>query len=116
MLTVREVVEGLPVRVLAGESRLGREVSSGYVGDLLSLVMAKAAFGTIWVTVQGHPNVVAVAVLVGVSAIIVSEGARVEPAALERAEQEGIPILSSMAPSFDLVVGLSGLGVKGSAC
>ncbi|MGE5620134.1 MAG: DRTGG domain-containing protein [Sphingomonadaceae bacterium] len=114
MVTVRDVVERLPVKVVAGDRRLSREITSGYVGDLLSLVMARAPFGSVWVTVQGHPNVVAVAVLVGISAIIVSEGARIDAATLEKADQEGIPILSSAATSYDLVAELSGLGLKGA--
>ncbi len=116
MVTIRDVVEHLPLKVIAGESCLGREISGGYVGDLLSLAMAKAGYGNLWVTVQGHPNVVAVAILVGISGIIVTEGAKIEPATLEKAEQEGIPILSSRDSSFNVVSRLVALGLKGTAC
>lgn len=116
MVSVRDVIERLPLKLMAGEGGLDREVSGGYVGDLLSLVMAKAASGNLWVTVQGHPNVVAVAILVGLSAIIVAEGARIDAATLEKAEQEGVPLLSSPEPSFEVVAGLVGLGVKGRGC
>lgn len=115
-MTIKDVVERLPVKVVAGETRLGREISGGYVGDLLSLVMAKAAFGDLWVTVQGHPNVVAVATLVGICGIVVAEGAKIDPATLEKAEQEGIPVLASRQPSFDVVAQLAALGLKGTPC
>lgn len=113
-MIVRDMAEHLALKVIAGESGLDSEITGGYVGDLLSCVMARATSGDVWITVQGHPNVVAVAVLVGVSAIIVSEGAKVDPITLEKAEQEGIPVLSSRRASFSLVAELSALGVKGS--
>ena len=112
MVTIRDVVERLPVRVVAGESRLGREVTGGYVGDILSLVLARAGYGNIWVTVQGHPTVVAVAILVGISGIIIADGAHVEPATLEKAEQEGIPLLATSDSSFNVVAKLTALGLN----
>ena len=115
MLTVRDVVEQLKLKVVAGENGLGREVKGGYVGDLLSCVMAKAEAGNLWVTVQGHPNVVAVATLVGISAIIVAENARIDPETAEKAEQEAIPILSSGKSAFRVVSELvSTMGVDKS--
>ena len=113
-MTLKEIVDGLGLKVAAGEAQLSRKVSGGYCGDLLSCVMARAAQGDIWVTVQAHPNVVAVAVLVGVSGVIVTEGGRLDAAMLARAEEEGIPILSSQRTSFDVVAGLVELGLKGS--
>jgi hypothetical protein len=112
MITVGDVVERLAAKVVAGEERLDRPVTGGYVGDLLSCVMAGASSGDLWITVQGHPNVVAVATLVGISAIVVAEGARIDPGTAERANSEGIPLLSSPRRSFSLVEGLVALGVK----
>ncbi|MGE5618526.1 MAG: DRTGG domain-containing protein [Sphingomonadaceae bacterium] len=116
MLTVRDVLQRLEMTVVAGEGHLGRQVSGGYVGDLLSCVMANASSGDVWVTVQGHPNVAAVATLAGISAIIVAEGARIDPATVEKAEQERIPVLSCPRSAFDIVAALAGLGVRGSKC
>ncbi len=112
MITVGDVAERLAAKVVAGEERLDRLVTGGYVGDLLSCVMAGASAGDVWVTVQGHPNVVAVATLVGISAILVAEGARVDPGTVERANQEGIPILCSPRRSYALVEGLVDMGVR----
>ncbi|HEX2987516.1 MAG TPA: DRTGG domain-containing protein [Chloroflexota bacterium] len=114
MITVGDVAERLSAKVVAGEERLARPVTGGYVGDLLSCVMAGASAGDVWVTVQGHPNVVAVATLVGISAILVAEGARIDPGTVEKANQEGIPLLSSQKRSFVLVEGLVGIGVRAS--
>ncbi len=116
MVTVRDVAGHLSLKVMAGELRLDETINGGYVGDLLSLVMAKTFPGNIWVTVQGHPNVVAVAALVGLSAVIVAEGAKVDPMTLRRADQEGVPILSAKDSAFNVVAHLVELGVKGSEC
>ncbi len=115
-MIVRDLVDKLDLQVVAGEGRLDRAVTGGYVGDLLSCVMAGAAAGNVWVTVQGHSNVVAVATLVGISGVVVTEGATIEPAVLERANQEGIPILSCTRPSFELVAAMADLGIKGQVC
>lgn len=115
-MILRELIETLGLKLVAGETGLGREVSSGYVGDLLSCVMAGAAPGALWVTVQGHPNIVAVAVLVGVAGVVVTEGGRVEPATIEKANHEGIPLMVSQKQSFDVVAGLACLGVGGTRC
>ncbi len=115
-MVVRDLVEQLDLSVLAGDSGLERTVTGGYVGDLLSCVMAGATPGSIWVTVQSHPNIVAVATLTSVAAIIVSEGSRVEAPTLEKATQEGIPVLSSRQPSFEVVAGLVRLGIQGKKC
>ena len=115
-MIVRDLMEPLRLMIAAGESGVDRSVTGGYVGDLLSCVMAGAAQGSIWVTVQGHPNVVAVASLVGISGIIVTEGARIEASTLEKANQEGIPILTAQRASFDVVAELAQLGIKGKPC
>jgi predicted transcriptional regulator len=108
---VHQIVEGLKLQVVAGASRLDQEVTGGYVGDLLSCVMAHASAGSVWVTVQAHQNVVAVASLTGVSAVIVSEGTAIDAATVMRANQEGIPLLSSQGTSFEVVSALVSLGV-----
>src|SRR5512138_2674440 len=105
-MVVRDVVRTLDLRVVAGEKGLDNEVTGGYVGDLLSCVMAGASKGDIWVTLQGHPNVVAVATLVGLSGVIISESARIEMSTIEKANHEGIPMMTSHLTSFEIVAGL----------
>ncbi len=101
---------GLEVHVSAG--KLDADVTGGYACDLLSYVMAKAKAGDLWITVQGHPNIVAVGSLIGLAGIVVAEGAKVEPATLEKAEQEGVPILTSPLPTYMVAGRLWELGVR----
>ena len=80
----------------------GRAVSSGYACDLLSWVMAHGRAGTAWITVQTHMNVVAVASLNEVACILLPEGIRMEDAPLQKAQEEGIPVLTSPLSAYEI--------------
>ncbi|NDL67960.1 DRTGG domain-containing protein [Anaerotalea alkaliphila] len=110
-MTVGEIVEKLGLEVACGRDHLDRTVSGGFVGDLLSVVMGKATEDCVWVTIQGHMNIIAVASLVNVSCVIVSEGYAVDEDVLVKAEEEEIPILRSKDSSFEVVRALVGAGV-----
>ena len=87
------------------------EVEGGYAGDLLSNVMAGAKKGDIWVTIQGHQNIIAVSLLVDVSAVIVAQNMEVEDRAVKKAEEKGINLLQSSKDIFEIVGKLYELGV-----
>ena len=101
-MTLTEIADRIGLKVLAGTAGLGREATGGYAGDLLSDVMAHSQAGQVWITLQGHLNVVAVAVLRELSGIIITGGR--EPAAdtLAKAEAEGLPLLQSELSAFEL--------------
>ena len=112
-MNVNEVVEKLELKVEAGRSGLNREVTGGYASDLLSDVMANAREGDIWVTLQVHENVIAVALLTNIAAVIIT-GNR-EPAAgtTQQADTEGLPVLFTELTTFETVVALGGIGIEG---
>jgi predicted transcriptional regulator len=110
-MKVSDIVGQLGWRVLAGANGLNGDVSGGYVADLLSCVMAGAQAGNLWVTLQTHANIVAVASLLGISAVVIAEGANVPEGTLEKAEEQGIPLLSSPVPVYESVAQLIRLGV-----
>ncbi len=99
----------------AAADKLDVEVTGGYACDLLSYVMGKAKPGNLWITVQGHPNIVAVASLINLAGIVVAEGARIEPATIEKAEQEGVPILATSLATYAVAGKLWELGVRGNS-
>ncbi len=109
-MQIKEIVERLGLTVLAGEDLTG-EVTGGYVADLLSCVIAGAKPHDLWVTLQTHLNIIAVAALKEVAAIVVTEGATVPDATLEKAAQQGVVVLSSPLPTYELVKQLVGLGL-----
>jgi len=101
-MNVGDVVKALDLRVVAGRAGLTREVSGGYCGDLLSDVMARAQPKDIWATIQGHQNVVAVAVLTEVAGVIVCGNSEPETATIERADKESVPILRTPLSVFEV--------------
>lgn len=113
-MDVRELCEALNLEIQSGRARLDAEVTGGYASDLLSCVMARAQSGNVWVTVQAHMNVVAVASLLNLSAIIVTEGVSPEPATLEKANEKGVPILATPLTTFTVVGRLFELGIPGA--
>lgn len=112
-MTLEELCRQLSLAVRAAAGKLETEVTGGYAADLLSCVMAKARAGNVWVTLQGHPNIVAVASLLNLAGVIITEGAAPDPATLEKAEEQGIPVLTTPLTTFTVVGKLSALGVRG---
>jgi hypothetical protein len=99
-MVVSEVADKLGLRILARGS--DSPVSGGYVADLLSDVIANAAEGCIWITVQQHLNVIAVAQLKKVAAILIPHGSLPDAKVIERAGTEGIFLLQGDAGAFEL--------------
>lgn len=112
-MKLKELCRQLQLEVRAARGKLDREVTSGYAADLLSCAMAKAQAGSVWVTLQGHSNVVAVASLADMAGVILTEGVKPDAATIERAEEEGIPILTTELTTFTVVGRLFELGVPG---
>jgi hypothetical protein len=113
-MKVRDLVQGMNCVVLAGESQLERDVNGGYVCDLLSWVMAHGQNGMAWITVQTHVNIIAVASLLDLACVIIPENIRVDAATIAKAEEEGIPLLSSSKSAFELCGKMHEMGIVGA--
>ncbi|MGQ9474075.1 MAG: DRTGG domain-containing protein [Candidatus Caldatribacteriaceae bacterium] len=113
-IRIRDIVEPLQAEVLVEGDMENRELKGGYCGDLLSDCIANAEEGSIWVTIQSHPNVVAVASLVGIPCIVVSGNQDVQEQTLEKAKEQGITILRTHFSSFQAVAILAKLGIPGT--
>lgn len=84
----------------------------GYASDLLSCVIAGAQPDNLWVTLQAHMNVVAVAALREVTAVIITENAQPEADVLAKANEQGVILLGTSAPSYEVVGKLWELGIR----
>ena len=100
-MIVSQVAAALSLEVRAGARSLDGEVTGAYVSDLLSCAMAGARQGGLWITLQGHLNVIAIANLNDLAGVIVTEDKPISPEALARADQEGIPVLTTGMTSFE---------------
>lgn len=89
-----------------------RTLSSGFVCDLLSWVMAKGQKDMAWVTVQTHLNVIAVASLHDMACVILPDGIKMEEAVLDKAREEGIAVLSSPHAAFAICGMMYGQGLN----
>ena len=112
-MNLETIIKDLDLTVLTEPQDFSKITpSSGYASDSLSCVMAGAAKHSIWVTLQAHGNIIAVAALLDLSAIIVTEGALPDPTTLVKANEEGITILATPKPTFDVVGRLWDMGLR----
>lgn len=105
-MKVKELASTLSLEILAGTAGIEKNISGGFCSDLLSYVMGKAQEGYIWITIQGHKNIMAVASLKELSAIIIADDIMPEQGTLDLANEEEIPVLKSQLSSFELAVEL----------
>lgn len=112
-MTVFEIAKSFGLETRAGKDHLDEEVTGGYASDLLSDVIAHSRKGNIWVTIQTHPNIVAVAVMKELVGIILTGGREPDAKTVQKAEEEGIPILVSPLFTFELAGRLYQIGISG---
>jgi predicted transcriptional regulator len=101
-MQVKDIITILDLKVFGGSQGLDREITGGYTSDLLSDVMGHAETGKIWITLQTHKNVIAIASLKDLAAVILIKGNDPDADMLEQAKEEGIPILGSNEEAFEI--------------
>ncbi len=101
-MKLSEVIEKLSLDVKTVNVGLEKDVTGVYVSDLLSDVMANSKEGNIWVTLQTHLNIVAVAGLKTLAGIIIVNNRQPEKEITEKAESEKIAIMTTSLPAFEV--------------
>ena len=95
-MTIKELIDsGLFKTINVGDDT-DRNISGLFCCDLLSIAMSKAPEDSVWVTVMGNINTLAVAALCDVGCIVLAEGI-----SLAKAVQQHITVLSTDMPIFD---------------
>ena len=114
-MTLKAIVEELHLKTLTPEISLEEtpEIRRGHASDLLSDVLASAPAGGILLTIQVHMNVVAVALHATQAAVVFTSGMAPEETVRARAVQEGLPLFTTGANTFDTAGRLYALGVRG---
>lgn len=100
-MKLSEIVEPLK---LTKYTKFGGEefdVTWGYASDLLSDVMGRAESGSIWFTIQKHPNIVAVATLKDLTGIILTSDSIPDDETISKADENGIPLYSTSYSTFE---------------
>jgi hypothetical protein len=88
------------------------EITGAYTSDLLSDVIAHSQKGFIWVTLQTHVNIVAVASLKELVAIIIVLNKEVDSDTIEKANSEKIIILKTSMNAYEVSGKLYELGIR----
>jgi predicted transcriptional regulator len=101
-MKISEIITALELKVVSGQNGLSNEISGGYVSDLLSDVMGNAKEGQIWITLQTHQNIIAVATLKDIAGIIIVKGFIPEADTIEKSNVENIPVLSTDLDTFNI--------------
>ena len=112
-MTLREMIGKLELTVVAETGALDETVSGGYVSDLLSHVMGQAKAGQIWVTMQGHQNIIAVASLVGLVAVIVAGGVEPEEQTVVKARDQEVVLCKTNLSTYEVAGRLYNLELQG---
>lgn len=112
-MNLQQIIEQLDLTVLTEPREFGSIQPTGaYSSDLLSCVMAGAKQGSLWTTLQAHLNIVAVAALNEVAAVIITENAQPDEASLVKANQQGVILLSTALSTYDVNGRLWELGIR----
>lgn len=109
-----ELEQELALQKLSGPNSEEEIIAGVYASDLLSLVMANAKKGDIWLTHQGHPNIVALASLLQLSCVIVAGSMACQEETIRIASEENISLFVSKLPVYELAGKLYALGLRAS--
>jgi hypothetical protein len=102
-MNLQQIIDRLNLTVLT-DSRdfVSIQPDGGYTSDLLSCVMAGAKSNHLWITLQSHLNIVAVAALLEVAAVIITENAQPDPATIAKANEQGVILLSTSKFTYEI--------------
>ena len=112
-MNLQQIIDRLNLTVLTDPRDFTLiQPNGGYTSDLLSCVMAGAKSNYLWITLQAHLNIVAVAALLEVAAIIITENAQPDSATIAKANEQGIVILSTSKPTYMIDGKLWEMGIQ----
>lgn len=111
-MKIAEIISSCKLQLVAGKDAADREVTGGYTSDLLSDAIAHCKAGVVWITLQTHPNIVAVGALKEISGIIIVNGRTAEQETIAKAESEGIALMATESSAFEVTGRLYGMGLR----
>jgi len=112
-MTLQDLITRLNLTILTAPKDFNTIIpQGGYASDLLSCVIAGAEPGNVWVTLQAHMNVVAVAALRDVAVVILTENAQPEADVIAKANEQNVILLGTSEPSYQIVGKLWELGIR----
>lgn len=101
-MKLTELIEKLSLIVYTPETFEDKEISGGYTCDLLSDVMGNIEEGQIWITLQTHRNVAAIASLKDIVAVILVKNLKPDADMVLHAEEQGVVVLGTPESAFNI--------------
>lgn len=111
-MKLQEIIDNLSLNIETPSADLAKEVKGAYVSDMMSDVIGNAKDGFLWITIQVHLNIIAVASLKNLSGIVLVNGRMPAEDTLKKAVEENIPLMTTQLSAFDLVGRLYSLGLR----
>lgn len=112
-MNLQNIIEQLQLTVLTEPRDFASiKPNGGYTSDLLSCVMAGAKSNNLWVTLQAHLNIVAVAAMLDVAAVIITENAQPDSATIAKANEQSVILLSTPKASYEICGTLWSLNLR----
>lgn len=112
-MTLGEIAKLLDAEVLVGEKHLDVAVTTAFVADLMSDVLAYAKPGSLLITGLLSQQVIRTADMLDIAAVVMGRGKRPPPDALRLAQELGIPLLTSRFILFEIAGRLYLQGIRG---
>ena len=113
-MRLNEIVAKFNLKVCCCDDKLDVEVANGYASDLLSDVLANSDENYLWITLQIHHNIVAIASMKGLAGIVIINSRKPEAETIAKAQEKGIPILVSEMGAYELSGKLYAFGLSGT--
>lgn len=101
-MKIKDLIEQLDLKVFTQKGDTDREITGGYTSDLLSDVMGHVDEGMVWITIQTHPNILAVASLKELAAVLIVNGAVPGEETVEKGNSEEILLLGTSLSAFEI--------------
>ena len=111
-MNIQQLAELLNANIVEEGTTPAGQVTCGYACDLLSWVLAHGVPGMAWTTVQTHVYVVAVAVLMEMACVILSENNHLEVDSLAKARSEGLAVLESPLTAYEICGRMMQAGIR----
>jgi serine kinase of HPr protein (carbohydrate metabolism regulator) len=101
-MKIEQLISALDLKLENEVADLNRDIDGAIVGDLLSHIMGKSTEGQVWITIQTHKNVLAIASLNDLSCVIVSDGQKPDQGMMAAANDEELAVFTTDKSAFDI--------------
>jgi len=109
-MNLQQLIEKIEGKVLT--TTKDREITCGFVCDLLSWVIANGQKGMAWVTLQTNMNVIAIAALHEIACVILPANITMPEEVLNKAIEENVVVISSPKNAFEICGILYEAGIR----